>query len=134
MGTMTIRTTKRLIATKSQQLRKYLSEEIYNLETGEYYCSRFHRDAVHIAARLRQRWKPFAFTTACLMLFTMGPAMVACRRRLNGSGDGSHDSTNGLRETYFLRNTIDVNNHHRRLIEDVEIECMQALDLFQKSY
>merc|ERR1711964_358793 len=74
-------------------------------------------------------------TTAGFMLFTMGPAvMVACRRRLNGSGDGSHDSTNGLRETYFLRNTTDVNNRHRRLIEDVEIECMQAIDFFQKNY
>jgi len=43
---MTIRSTKRLIATKSRQLRKYFSEEIYNLETGEYYTrysSRSHQ-------------------------------------------------------------------------------------------
>merc|ERR1711964_114016 len=80
---MTIRRTKRVIATKSQHLRKYFSEEIYNLETGGHYSSPFHRDASHIGQFLRQRWKPLAFATVCLILMTMAPAViVACRRRL----------------------------------------------------
>merc|ERR1711964_347764 len=33
-----------------------------------------------------------------------------------------------------LADSADVNNRHRRLIEDVEIECMQAIDFFQKNY
>merc|ERR1711964_576538 len=32
-----------------------------------------------------------------------------------------------------LADSADVNNRHRRLIEDVEIECMQAIDFFQKN-
>jgi len=78
-----MRSTKRLIATKSQQLRKYFSDEIYNLETGESYSSRFHQDAVKIALHLRQRWKLLTFATSCLMLLILAPAaMTACHRRL----------------------------------------------------
>jgi len=78
---MTIRSMKRLIATKSQRLRKYLSEEIYNLETGEYYSSRFQQDAIHIGLLLRQRWKLLAFATALLGVLTVGPPVAAVYRR-----------------------------------------------------
>jgi len=80
----TIQSTKRLIATKSRQLRKYFSEEIYNLETGEYYSSRFQQDAVKMALRLGQRWRLFAFATACLALMTLSPAMMSAYRRRLG--------------------------------------------------
>jgi len=81
---VTIQSAKRLIATKSQQLRKYFSEEIYNLETGEHYSSRFQQNAVQMAQLLRQRWKLLTFATGCVMLLAMGPALAAAYRRRLG--------------------------------------------------
>jgi len=79
---MTIRSTKRLLRTKSTQLCEFFQEPIYNLETGEHYSSGFHQHAVKIALLLKQRWKLLAFTTTCLILLFTGSAVVATCRRL----------------------------------------------------
>merc|ERR1711964_441820 len=72
------------LRTKSTQLCEFFQEPIYNLETGEYYSSRFHQHAVKITLLLGQRWKQLlGLTTTCLVLLFTGSAVVTtCRRRL----------------------------------------------------
>lgn len=66
---------------------KWFSEEIYNLESGEYYSCKFEQTAKQTAAKislvLRKKRKLVMFGTACLMLIALYPAtMTAIRRRL----------------------------------------------------
>jgi len=98
----TIRLTKHLIAAKSQRLIRFFTEPIYNLETREYYSSRFQKTTYNIIHFLGQRWKPLAIVTVCLikllcMFSVVNPTIIytipITRRRLgectgcNGTGE-----------------------------------------------
>merc|ERR1711964_130424 len=72
------------IRIRSRQLQKFFTLPIYNLETEEYYSSKFTQSASRMGLRLKKQWKLLACTMAFLMFMTMSPSLIPIRRRMGG--------------------------------------------------
>merc|ERR1711964_647531 len=70
------------IRIRSRQLQKFFTLPICDLETEEYYSSKFTQSAARMGLLLKKRWKLLACTMAFLMFMTMSPSLIPIRRRM----------------------------------------------------